>query len=72
LPPGTKSLSDYLFFSFTTLTTTGYGDLVPATGLSRALAMLEALMGQLYLVTVLARLVALWVPARRALRDRGE
>ena len=71
-PAGPKSLSDYLFFSFTTLTTTGYGDLVPATGLGRALAMLEALMGQLYLVTVLARLVALWVPARRALRNRGE
>jgi voltage-gated potassium channel Kch len=68
-PPGNHSLSDYLFFSFSTLTTTGYGDLVPATGLGRALAMLEALMGQLFLVTVLARLVALWVPARRA-RDR--
>ena len=65
-PPGSHSLSDYLFFSYTTLTTTGYGDLVPATGLGRALAMLEALMGQLFLVTVLARLVALWIPRRRA------
>ena len=65
-PAGNHSLSDYLFFSYTTLTTTGYGDLVPATGLGRALAMLEALMGQLFLVTVLARLVALWVPRRRA------
>jgi voltage-gated potassium channel Kch len=63
-PAGPHSLSDYLFFSFTTLTTTGYGDLVPATGLGRALSMLEALMGQLFLVTVLARLVALWVPRR--------
>ena len=71
-PPGSKSLSDFLFFSFTTLTTTGYGDLVPITGLGRALAMLEALTGQLYLVTVLARLVALWMPARPALRNRGE
>ncbi len=65
-PPGNHSLSDYLFFSYTTLTTTGYGDLVPANGLGRGLAMLEALMGQLFLVTVLARLVALWVPRRRA------
>jgi hypothetical protein len=65
-PAGSHSLSDYLFFSYTTLTTTGYGDLVPATGLGRALAMLEALMGQLFLVTVLARLVALWIPRRRA------
>ncbi len=69
-PAGSHSLSDYLFFSFTTLTTTGYGDLVPATGLARALSMLEALTGQLFLVTVVARLVALWVPSRRAGRER--
>ena len=66
-PAGSHSLSDYLFFSFTTLTTTGYGNLVPATGLGRALSMLEALTGQLYLVTVLARLVALWIPRVRGL-----
>jgi Ion channel len=72
LSPGSQhSLSDYLFFSYTTLTTTGYGDLVPANGLGRALAMLEALMGQLFLVTVLARLVALWVP-RRSARGRDQ
>jgi hypothetical protein len=71
IPAGTHTLSDYLFFSYTTLTTTGYGNLVPATGLGRALAMLEALMGQLFLVTVVARLVALWMP-RRASREDGE
>jgi Ion channel len=72
LDPGNQhSLSDYLFFSYTTLTTTGYGDLVPANGLGRALAMLEALMGQLFLVTVVARLVALWAP-RRAQRSRDQ
>ena len=65
-PAGNHTESDYLFFSFTTLTTTGYGDLVPSTGLGRALAMLEALMGQLYLVTVVSRLVALWMPRRSA------
>jgi Ion channel len=64
-PAGSDSLSDFQFFSFTTLTTTGYGNLVPATGLGRALSMLEALTGQLYLVTVLARLVALWIPRGR-------
>jgi hypothetical protein len=68
-PPGQHTLSDYLFFSYTTLTTTGYGNLVPVTGLGRALSMLEALMGQLFLVTVVARLVALWIPKRRASRD---
>ncbi len=69
-PGGSHSLSDFLFFSFTTLTTTGYGNLVPATGLGRALAMLEALSGQLYLVTVVARLVALWMPAVRRTSPR--
>jgi hypothetical protein len=72
LTPGSDhSLSDYLFFSFSTLTTTGYGNLVPATGVGRTLATLEALMGQLFLVTVVARLVALWAPRRtRAVETR--
>jgi hypothetical protein len=69
MPGGDHSLSDYLFFSFSTLTTTGYGNLVPANGIGRALATLEALMGQLFLVTVVARLVALWAP-RRAAKNR--
>ncbi len=64
-PATSHSLSDFLFFSFTTLTTTGYGNLVPANGLGRALAMLEALTGQLFLVTVVARLVAMWMPRLR-------
>jgi lysylphosphatidylglycerol synthetase-like protein (DUF2156 family) len=71
IPAGSHTLSDYLFFSYTTLTTTGYGDLVPATGLGRALAMLEALSGQLFLVTVVARLVALWMPRAHQGRDSG-
>ena len=50
--------ADFLYFSFTTLTTTGYGDLVPGNDLARSLATLEALGGQIYLVTVVALLVA--------------
>lgn len=49
--------SDYTYFSFITLATVGYGDYVPATRLGRALAALEGLSGQLYLVTVLALVV---------------
>jgi Ion channel len=45
------------YFSFTTLTTTGFGDYTAATRAGRALAVLEMLMGQLYLVTVIATLV---------------
>lgn len=50
-------ISDYLYFSFVTLTTVGYGDLTAAGGLGRAVAVLEALLGQIYLVTVVALLV---------------
>lgn len=50
--------SDYTYFSFITLATVGYGDYVPATRLGRALAVLEGLSGQLYLVTVLALVVS--------------
>jgi hypothetical protein len=52
------TVADYLYFSFVTITTTGYGDLTAAHGLGRALAVLEALIGQLYLVTVIALLVS--------------
>jgi hypothetical protein len=47
------------YFSFTTLTTTGFGDITPSVPLTRTLAIFEALMGQLYLVITLARLVSL-------------
>lgn len=55
---GSTRLSDYEYFSFITLTTVGYGDLVPSGGLPRSLAVVEALTGQLYLVTVVALLVS--------------
>jgi ion channel len=45
------------YFSFTVLTTTGFGDLTPAQGVGRLLAVLEMLFGQLYLVTVIGLLV---------------
>ena len=52
------SIADYLYFSFATITTVGYGDLTAAAGLGRAFSVLEALVGQLYLVTVVALLVS--------------
>jgi hypothetical protein len=51
------STSQIVYFSFTTLTTTGFGDLSTATHVGRALAVLEMLLGQLYLVTVIGVLV---------------
>jgi hypothetical protein len=56
--------NDYLFFSYTTLTTVGYGNLVPEGAVGQTFAMLEALTGQIYLVIVVARLVSLWGQAR--------
>ena len=55
---GHHGRDDFLYFSFTTLTTVGYGDLVAATNLGRSLAITEALVGQLYLVTVVAVIIS--------------
>ena len=48
---------DYLYFSFVTITTTGYGDFTAASGIGRMTAVLEAIFGQLYLITVVALVV---------------
>lgn len=58
------STGSYIFFSFVTLTTTGYGDIVPMHPVARSLAVLEAITGQLYLAVLLARLVSLQVAHR--------
>lgn len=62
--------SDFLFFSFTTLTTTGYGDLVPTGQFGRMVAGLEMMLGQIFLVTLVAGLVSLWRPGQALLRKR--
>jgi hypothetical protein len=49
----------FLYFSFVTLTTVGYGDVLPVHPIARSLAMLEAVTGPLYLTILLARLVSL-------------
>lgn len=49
--------TNFLYFSFATLTTVGYGDLIAATDIGRSFAILEALLGQIYLVTVVALIV---------------
>jgi drug/metabolite transporter (DMT)-like permease len=59
--PGPHPQSEYLYFSFVVLTTLGFGDLSPSVGLPQALVALEALVGQVFLVTMVARLVTLWV-----------
>jgi hypothetical protein len=62
---GAVSVSDgpraFFYFSFVTLTTVGYGDILPVHPAARSLAMLEAVTGTLYLAILLARLVSLAV-----------
>ncbi|MGH2975201.1 MAG: ion channel [Solirubrobacterales bacterium] len=63
--------SDFLFFSYTTLTTTGYGNLVPGGQPGRLVSGLEMMAGQIFLVTLVAGLVSLWRPGE-AIRHRRE
>ena len=54
-----------VYFSFVTLTTTGYGDIFPINAFARGIANLEGIIGQLYPATLLARFVTLELEARR-------
>jgi hypothetical protein len=65
LAEGPKFVSDLIYFSFATLTTVGYGDIVPVHPLARSLSSVEAIIGQLYPATLLARLVTLELEDRR-------
>jgi hypothetical protein len=56
--------SELFYLSFATLTTTGYGDIVPIHPLARSLCNIEAIIGQLYPATLLARLVTLEMQSR--------
>jgi hypothetical protein len=62
---GAPERDDFLYYSFSTLTTTGYGDLTAGTDLGRSLSITEALIGQIYLVTVVAVIVGNLRPAPR-------
>jgi hypothetical protein len=67
-PPNTKL---FQYFSFTTLTTLGYGDFTAAGDGGRAVAVLEAMVGQMFLATLVARLVAGFRWSDRAAARRG-
>jgi len=61
---GSESLtaaSDFTYFSFVTLTTLGYGDMVPITNQAKSLAIVEAAMGQLYVAILIARLMGIYI-----------
>jgi hypothetical protein len=68
---GPHDASEYIYFSFVALTTLGFGDLSPAVGLPQALTVIEALLGSVFLVTLVARLVTLWVRQDELKHARG-
>jgi hypothetical protein len=53
-------LGQLIYFSYVTIATLGYGDIVPVSGPAKGLVILEAIIGQMYLVVVVARLVSLY------------
>lgn len=57
--------SNLIYFSFVTLTSTGYGEIVPVDPFARSLSNIEGIIGQLYPATLLARLVSLEIARRR-------
>ena len=66
---GYFSISQLLYFSFMTLMTVGYGDILPLTPIARNLAILEAFVGQLYLAIFVSRLVGLHISATNRLKN---
>ncbi|MFO7619830.1 MAG: ion channel [Bacteroidales bacterium] len=66
---GTGDQGIFIYFSFITMTTVGYGDTIPVSNAARSLAVLEAVMGQLYLAVTIARLVGIHIS--QGLQDRN-
>lgn len=62
--------TDLIYFSFSTMTTTGFGDVVPLARVSKIASVLQAVIGQLFTAILIAKLVDVY-PARRATRDGG-
>jgi hypothetical protein len=65
---GEDSTFHFFYYSFVTITTLGYGDITPVSDIARSLALLEALIGQIYLVVLVARLVGIHIAQSMAER----
>ena len=73
LTEGTATVSwspDWVYFSFVTMTTLGYGDVLPLTFFSRTLAYFEAIVGQFYLAVLVAALVGAYLTEKQGRRQK--
>jgi len=61
---GAMGMNDFLYFSFTVLTSTGFGDIVPVLRQARAICVIEQLIGALFLAILIARLAGVYPPRR--------
>ena len=68
LPRGPATVVDFMYFSFTVLTSTGFGDIVPISRQARAVCVVEQLIGALFVAILIARLAGVYPPSRR---ERG-
>lgn len=60
-PDGRLDFSDFDYFSFTTLTTLGYGDITPVSSHARSATSLQAILGVLYIVMLMSRFVSIYI-----------
>ena len=67
-----EATRQFVYYSFVTLTTLGYGDITPITSMARSLCILEAVIGQLYLVAQVAWLVGVHVSQSMLKRSRQD
>jgi hypothetical protein len=63
-PEAAMSFSTLVYYSFVTLATLGYGDILPTTQAARGLVIIEVLMGVLYMAILISRLVGTWRPSK--------
>jgi hypothetical protein len=60
----------FFYYSFVTITTLGYGDITPVTDVAKSFSFLEAVVGQIYLVVLVARLVGIHIAQSMGRKSR--
>ena len=70
--PSKLALTDLLYFSFSTLTTIGFGDIVPRHPRGQVAAILEGIIGTLFLAILIAKLVGVYPPPAHDTHSEGE